>query len=70
MYIVFTHLFNQYIMDKKKLNWIASLSFAAAAAMYVIGSNNGHLSELVDFCWVPVPLGVIALVVASKKDAD
>jgi hypothetical protein len=57
-------------MDKKKLNWIASLSFAAAAAMYVIGSNNGHLSELVDFCWVPVPLGVIALVVASKKDAD
>jgi hypothetical protein len=57
-------------MDNKKLNWIASLSFAAAAAMYVIGSNNGHLSELVDFCWVPVPLGVIALVVASKKDAD
>ena len=57
-------------MDKKKLNWIALLSFAAAAAMYVIGSNNGHLSELVDFCWVPIPLGVIALVVAFKKDAD
>jgi hypothetical protein len=55
-------------MDKKKLNLVATLAFAAAAGMFMIGSTNGHLTELLDFCWVPVPLGVVALFAASKKE--
>ena len=54
-------------MNKKVLNIVAVLSFAAAIGMYVVGSNNGHLTELKDFFWVPIPLGLIALIAAMKK---
>ena len=45
--------------------------FVAALAMYLVGSDSSHLSELVDFCWVPIPLGVLLLLtgVLKKKPA-
>ena len=65
MYLI-TH--KRKIMSKNLLRIIASLSFSAAAIMFVVGSNSGHLSELLDFCWVPLPLGIAALWRASKMD--
>ena len=55
-------------MNKKLLQIIAFLSFGAAGAMYYIGNNNGHLSELLDFYYIPIPLGIIAMIVALKKE--
>lgn len=43
------------------------ICFAAAAAMYYVGSNSSHLSELKDFFWVPIPLGIISLLITLKK---
>jgi hypothetical protein len=54
-------------MDKKRLLYLLGLlCLAASAAMYFIGSNSGHLSELKDFWWMPLPLGIIALLVANR----
>jgi hypothetical protein len=54
-------------MNKHKV-WktVAWMSFAASGAMYVIGSNDGHLTELKDLFFIPLPLGYIALVIAGK----
>lgn len=35
--------------------------FVAAIAMYLIGSNSSHLSELKDYFWVPLIPGVTLL---------
>lgn len=43
------------------------LCVAASIAMYVIGNNSGHLSELADFWYVPIPLGLVALLGAVRK---
>ena len=55
-------------MNKKALYVVAFLSFAASAGMYLVGSTNGHLTELLDFFWIPVPLGVIAIIATFKKE--
>ena len=53
------------------LQFLASLCFIASIGMYVVGSNSGHLTELKDFFWAPLPLGVIFQVLAMKgKSAD
>lgn len=53
-------------MKSKILSILATLSFASAGAMYTIGSNNSHLTELKDFFWVPIPLGIVLFLLAKK----
>lgn len=43
------------------------LTLGATVAMYVIGSDSTHLSELKDYFWVPIPLGFILLALGFKK---
>ncbi len=55
-------------MNKKSLFYILGvLCLVAAAAMYFIGKNSSHLSELSDFWWIPLPLGALALLIANRK---
>ena len=55
----------------KKLQILASICFIASVGMYVVGSNSGHLTELKDFFWAPLPLGVIFKVMSMKaKSSD
>jgi hypothetical protein len=55
-------------MNKKSLFYILGvLCIVASAAMYFIGKNSSHLSELSDFWWIPLPLAAIALLIANKK---
>ncbi len=55
-------------MNKKTLFGILGvLCLAASAAMYFIGKNSSHLSELKDFWWIPLPLGALALLLAGKS---
>ena len=55
-------------MNKKSLYTVLGvLCIAASVAMYMIGKNSSHLSELKDFWWMPLPLGAIALLLASRK---
>lgn len=53
-------------MKSKILSVLATLSFASAGAMYTIGSNNSHLTELKDLFWVPIPLGIVLFLLAKK----
>lgn len=54
-------------MNKKTVFMILGiLALAVSAIMYVVGSNSSHLTELKDFWWVPLPLGVICLFVAGS----
>lgn len=45
------------------------LCLVAAGAMYLIGDNSSHMSELKDFFWIPLPLGIILFLVGKKKAA-
>jgi hypothetical protein len=55
-------------MNKKSLFYILGvLCLVASAAMYFIGKESSHLSELSDFWWIPLPLGALALLMASRK---
>ncbi len=55
-------------MNKKSLFLLLGIvCLAAAVAMYMIGKNSSHLSELKDFWWIPLPLGLLALFVAGRK---
>ncbi|MBN4072532.1 hypothetical protein JYT74_00700 [Crocinitomix catalasitica] len=54
---------------KKFLLILGSLGFAASATMWYIGGNNSALTELRDLFWVPLPLGLLFLILgALKKD--
>jgi hypothetical protein len=54
-------------MNKKTLFGVLSVvCLAASAAMYFIGKNSSHLSELKDFWWIPLPLGALALLLANR----
>lgn len=55
---------------KKFAQVLAALAIIAAIAMYMVGSNSGHLSELKDFFWVPLPLAVICLIIAFGKKQE
>ncbi|MFN8242877.1 MAG: hypothetical protein U0X40_02380 [Ferruginibacter sp.] len=55
-------------MNKKSIfSLLGGLCIVASIAMYMIGSNSGHLTELKDFFWVPLPLGAILLLLASRS---
>jgi hypothetical protein len=41
--------------------------FAASIGMYVVGSDSSHLSELADLFWIPLPLGVVALLAGAFR---
>jgi len=41
--------------------------FIAAIAMKLIGESSSHLSELADFWFYLLPLGVVLIVLAFKK---
>lgn len=59
---------NLTVMNKKSLFFLLGvLCLAASVAMYVIGKNSSHLSELHDFFWIPLPLGLLALFIAGRK---
>lgn len=45
----------------------AGLCVAAAVLMHRIGSSNGHLTELLDFFWVPLPLATLLLILGFKS---
>jgi len=53
-------------MKKPVFLILGILALAASAAMFVIGSNSGHLSELRDGFWLPIPLGLIFLSLGAK----
>jgi len=52
---------------KKYAHILAGVCFLASAAMYQVGSTNGHLTELKDMFWVPLPLGIIFLLIFLKN---
>ena len=55
-------------MNKKSVFGVLGvLALVASAIMYKVGSSSSHLSELKDFWWVPLPLGVICLLVAASS---
>ncbi|MEP7255284.1 MAG: hypothetical protein ABI666_05880 [Ferruginibacter sp.] len=54
-------------MNKKKTyTLLALICIIAAIVMYMVGKNSSHLSELYDFFWLPLPLGAIFLLLASR----
>ncbi len=54
-------------MNKKKLYTLMALvCIVAAIIMYFTGKGSSHLSELYDYFWLPLPLGAIFLLMASK----
>jgi len=55
-------------MNKTVSIIIAIVAFLASGLMYYFGSESSHLSELMDFYYYPLPLGVIGLIGAFKKN--
>lgn len=52
---------------KKLAPLLALLCFLASLIMYQVGSSSGHLRELKDMFWLPLPLGVIFALLALKN---
>ena len=50
-------------MNGKKVSLIllGVASLFASALMFIVGSNNGHLTELLQFFWIPIPLGLLLI---------
>jgi len=46
---------------------LAALCIGASITMYIIGNDSSHLSELKDFWFIPLPLGLFALIGAFRK---
>jgi len=53
-----------------KWNIVGGLALVASVGMYIIGSNSGHLSELEDFFWVPLPLAVLCFILGNRGKSD
>lgn len=55
-------------MNKKTVfGTIGVLAIIVSIAMYVIGGNSSHLTELKEFWWAPLIVAVICLVVAGTS---
>jgi len=55
-------------MNKKAVfGFIGVLALIASLAMYTIGGNSSHLSELKDFWWAPLPIAAICFFVAASS---
>ena len=54
-------------MSKEKI-WsiVGGLLIGLSAAMYVIGGESGHLTELRDFFFAPLPFAAIAFGISTK----
>lgn len=53
-----------------KRGWLfalGTLCVGASVVMFMIGSNSSHLTELKDFFWVPLPLGVLLFIGGAIK---
>lgn len=48
---------------------VGLLAVVASLAMFMVGSNSSHMSELKEFWWAPLPVAIICFLVASKKKA-
>jgi hypothetical protein len=46
---------------------LAIACLGAGVAMYLIGNDSSKLSELKDYWWTPIPLGVVLIATAFKK---
>ncbi len=58
-------------MSKGLLAVLMVLCFGGAATMYSLGNSSGHMDELLDFWFYPIPLGVICLLgLIFKKKAE
>jgi len=56
-------------MNKKSIySILGSLCIIASIAMYFIGNQSSHLSELKDFWWMPLPLAAILLLLATRNN--
>jgi hypothetical protein len=44
---------------------IGILAIIASIAMYMVGKDSSHLSELMDFWWVPLPFAVVCFLLAG-----
>lgn len=51
-------------MKRALLLILGSLALIASVAMYFIGKDSSHLSELLDFFWVPLPLAIVSFIAA------
>ena len=54
-------------MNKRTFYILGVICIIAAAAMYFIGKDSSHLSELYDFWWIPLPLAALFLLLANRK---
>jgi len=54
-------------MKKTVFLILGILALIAAIAMYFIGKDSSHLSELYEIWWVPLPLAFGAIALAFKK---
>ncbi len=54
-------------MNKLLLVILAIICVGASIAMYIIGNDSTHLSELKDFWYIPLPLALLAIIGAAKK---
>lgn len=52
---------------KKIAPILAALCLIASLVMYLVGKSSGHLSELKDLFWVPLPLAAICLLIVFTK---
>jgi peptidoglycan/LPS O-acetylase OafA/YrhL len=60
------NLKTKYMNKKTILIIVAVLCLVAAFIMWSF-RHDSHLSELGDFAWVPVPLGIICILLAAKS---
>jgi len=60
-------LTNNLIPMKILLIILAVVCLGASIAMYIIGNDSSHLSELKDFWYVPLPLALFAAIGAFRK---
>jgi uncharacterized membrane protein len=42
------------------------IALIVSAMMYITGMNNSNLTELLQYFWIPIPLGILLLVMAGK----
>jgi uncharacterized membrane protein YiaA len=57
-------------MNKKLFSIIGLLAVAASLAMYLIGSNSSHLTELKTYWLAPLPIALICFIAANKRPAN
>lgn len=54
-------------MSKGLLVVLMILCFAGAATMYILGNDGNKLTELLDFWFYPIPLGILCLIGLTRK---